>query len=276
METIETPGGRFAALRAGRRGAPLVIVAHGFPDHPVTFAPVVEAIAGAGYEVIAPWLRGYAPSTLEGPFDIDRIATDLLEIASAAGAERFALVGHDWGAVATDAACAIAPERVRAAVTLAIPHLWQFRRVAQLVRSSYMPVLAAPGGAALARARDFAFVDALWRLWSPGYRLPDDARRALHACLAASWPAPARYYRAFLGSRIGARRFGPTFRIETPMLALHGADDGCVAAATARGQERWFRTPFAAEVIPGAGHFLQLEAPAIVIDRTLAWLAQSP
>jgi pimeloyl-ACP methyl ester carboxylesterase len=167
----------------------------------------------------------------------------------------------------------MAPQRVRAAVTLAIPHPWQFRRVPQLVRSSYIPVLAAPGGASLARAGDFAFVDALWRLWSPGLRLDDSARRALHQCLAASWPAPARYYRAlFTSGSVGARRFGPSFRITTPLLALHGADDGCVAAATARGQERWFRTPFESEIVAGAGHFLSLEVPSVVADRSIAFL----
>jgi pimeloyl-ACP methyl ester carboxylesterase len=261
---VVTPDGTFRALRAGRAGAPLAIVAHGFPDHPPTFARVIEGLAAGGLDVVAPWLRGYAPSTLDGPYDIDRIARDLLAIADALGAPRFALVGHDWGAVATYAACAIAPERLRATVTLAIPHPWRFRRAAQLARSSYMLVLAAPGGAELARARDFAFIDALWRLWSPGFRLGDDDRRTLHACLAASWPAPARYYRAMLTTPVGARRFGPAFRVDVPMLALHGADDGCVSARTARGSQ----------IIAGAGHFLHLEAPDEVVARTLPWLAR--
>ena len=35
------------------------------------------------------------------------------------------------------------------------------------------------------------------------------------------------------------------------------------------------RAPFAAEVIPGAGHFVHLEAPDVVVDRVLAWLARN-
>lgn len=257
-------------LRAGD-GARLVVVLHGFPDHPPTFRGVIEGLAAAGYSVVAPWLRGYAPSTLGGPYHVDRFTTDVLELATALGHERFALVGHDWGGVATYAACAMAPERLWAAVAMAIPHPWSFAKPRQLVLSSYVPVLASVGGV-VAPARDFAFVDYLWGRWSPGAKLDDAARRALHACLAGSMPAPVRYYRALFTSRIAARRFGPDFRVTVPLLHLHGADDGCVASSTGEGQERFFQAPFESVVIPGAGHFLQVDAPEIVVERTVAWL----
>src|SRR5690606_28291933 len=129
---------------------------------------LICALAEGGYDVAAPWLRGYAPSTLEGPYDVERIAQDALELASALGHARFALVGHDWGAIATYAACALAPSRIAAAVTLAIPHLRTFRGARQALLSAYIPLLAAPLGARLSRAQDFRLVDVLWRLWSPG------------------------------------------------------------------------------------------------------------
>ncbi len=270
VETLRLPCGDFQVLRAGTPGAPLVIVLHGFPDHPPTFAPVIEALARGGYDVVAPWLRGYAPSTLAGPFDATRLAEDVLAMASALGHERFALVGHDWGAVITYAVCALAPERVRAAVAMAVPHprafLRSFTRTAQLTRSWYMLFFQLPGAIAVARARDLALIDRLWRRWSPGYQLPAPARRDLHACLAASLPAPILYYRA-------QARWTPALLrpLITPLLQLQGADDGCIAPSAARGQARHFRGPFAEEVIADAGHFLQAEVPDVIARRILGW-----
>lgn len=228
-------------------------------------------LAAGGYDVVAPWLRGYAPSTLEGPYDIDQIARDALALASALGHEKLTLVGHDWGAIATYVACTMAPHRVAAAVAMSIPHPWTFKRPQQLAYSAYVPLLAAPGGAELARARDFALVDLLWRRWSPSLTLDTTRRRALHACLSASWPAPARYYRALLWPP-SAARFGERMRITVPLLHLHGVEDGCVAVQTGRGQERFFDGPFASEVRARAGHFLALEAPEWVAERALQWL----
>jgi pimeloyl-ACP methyl ester carboxylesterase len=270
-ESIDLPSGRFALLRAGS-GSRLLVLLHGFPDHPPTFVRLIERLAEAGYDVVAPWLRGYAPSTLAGPYHIDRIAQDALELASALGHERFALVGHDWGAIACYVACALAPDRISAAVALSIPHPFCFRQPRQLALSAYMPVLAAPGGADLARAHDFRLVDLLWRKWSPSLSLDASSRRALHDCLAESWPAPARYYRALFWPPT-PQRFGPRLKLEVPLLHLHGAEDGCVSAQTGAGQARFFRGPFRSETLPGAGHFLALEAPDWVARQTSAWLA---
>lgn len=269
-ESIELPGGRFEFLRV-RGGKPLLVLLHGFPDHPPNFEGLMLRLADGGYDVVAPWLRGYAPSTLEGPFHLDRIARDVLELATALGHERFYLVGHDWGALTTYVACAEAAARVEAAVALSIPHPATFAKRRQLGLSAYIPVLAAPGGAELAGALDFAFVDGLWRRWSPDFLLDAARRGALHACLRASWPAPVRYYRALFWPP--SRRIGPQLRIRVPLLHLHGDRDGCVDAETGRGQARYFRGPFASETHAGVGHFLALEAPNWVAERALHWFA---
>jgi len=272
-DSIDLPGGRFHFLRAGD-GARLVTVLHGFPDHPLTLEPLIAAIAGAGYRVVAPWLRGYAPSTLEGPYHVERLAADVLELATALGHERFAMVGHDWGAVTTYTASAVAPERVLAAVTMAVPHPRAFvhnlARTTQLARSWYMLFFQLPGAPALVRALDYALIDRLWRRWSPALHVDEHDRAALRATLAASGDAPIQYYRAAL-SRVG-RDGAATKSIVTPTLHLHGADDGCVAPSAGRGEERYFEGPFASEVIPEVGHFLHLEAPELVAARTIDWL----
>jgi pimeloyl-ACP methyl ester carboxylesterase len=270
-ERIDLPGGRFSLLRSGTRGR-LLILLHGFPDHPPSFRRLIPLLARGGYDVVAPWLRGYEPSTLAGPYDLERIARDALELASSLGHERFTLVGHDWGATATYVACSLAPERVAAAVALSIPHPRTFRKPEQLPLSAYMPVLAAPGGAQLARAFDFRFVDLLWRRWSPNFALEAEDRRALHACLRASWPAPARYYRALFWPPGESAAILNRVRVRVPLLHLHGRGDGCVAASTGAGQARYFAGPFRTELHPSAGHFLTLEAPEWVADHTLAWL----
>jgi pimeloyl-ACP methyl ester carboxylesterase len=280
---IPVAGGELAALRANAGAARgLVIVAHGFPDHPPTFAPVIAGLAARGLDVVAPWMRGYHPSTTAGPFDADQLGADLIAVARAlSGGRPTYLVGHDWGAIATYAAIA-GPDAgaITAAVTLAVPHPLAFLRAlgrdGQWRRSWYMGLFQLPMSARVARARDFALVDRLWRAWSPGYRLPDDARAELHACLAASWPAPLLPYRAIVRPVAAARdriRRAAAQSITLPVRYLHGADDGCISPGAARGQERYFAGALASEVIDGAGHFLHAELPDGVVERVDDWIA---
>jgi pimeloyl-ACP methyl ester carboxylesterase len=249
--TVEVTTGRFAYLAAGPESGRLVLCLHGFPDQPESFAPLMAELAAAGYRAVAPWMRGYAPSTLAGPYHAEQLAEDALAIGRAlGGGRRFALIGHDWGAVATWAACARGPAELACAVTMAVPH-----------------PLAMPERA-LARG-DFALVDRLWRAWSPGFRLEAGPRQRLHRCLAASMPAPIQYYRAIARQ---LRDPPPVGRIETPVLHLHGSEDGCIEPGAAQRQRRFLNGPFDSELIAQAGHFLQLERPAEVAARALRWL----
>ncbi|HVV81595.1 MAG TPA: alpha/beta fold hydrolase [Kofleriaceae bacterium] len=277
---LDTPRGRFEALAAGPTDAPPVIVLHGFPDAPPTFASLLAALARRGHRAVAPWLRGYAPSIVDGPYDVETLADDVAAWADVLSPDApVRLVGHDWGAIATYAACSRHRARVAAAVTLAVPHPLAFLRAldaAQVVRSWYMLFFQLPGAPRLARARDFALVDRLWRRWSPRHRLPPALRAELHACLAASWPAPLLYYRALLrpfGPAVArVRRDSPAATPSTvPTLYLHGADDGCIGVDAERDADRYFAGPYRFEVLAGAGHFLAAERPEDVAARADAW-----
>jgi pimeloyl-ACP methyl ester carboxylesterase len=250
--TYDLPGGRFHAL-AGGTGRTIVFL-HGFPDHPPTAVPFLTELCRRGFRVVAPWLRGYAPSPVDGPYDLPALAADVRALI---GDEDVDIVGHDWGAAITYLLCREMP--VRRAVTLAlpdlIPFLRQLRRPRQLLHSWYM-------AAAQLDVVGLRTIDLLWRRWSPDFTLDDTRRRELHACLAQSLPAPLEYYRAFR-KKLSDRVFLASLKrpLTTPLLALHGADDGCVLP------------PRGSEVLANLGHFLHLEAPARIADRIATWLA---
>lgn len=274
--TFPLTAGTFHALTTSGEGRPLLFL-HGFPDHPPTATPFFAALAARGHRVLAPWLRGYAPSPApsDGPYDIDTLVGDIIDLL-----DRWSptvpvdVVGHDWGAVLTYALCNAAPSRVTRAVTLAIPHpltfLRQLRSPAQLRASWYMGLFQLPGSERIVRARNYRLIDRLWRRWSPGLQLPADERAALHACLEASKLAPLGYYRAARRtSRAALRRAAQP--IATPLLALHGAQDGCILPPTVDDRKR-FSGPYERVVVPGVGHFMHVEAPADIADRVSAWL----
>lgn len=270
---------RLSCLVAGPEDGEVVACFHGFPDVPRTFLPLLAALGAAGYRAVAPWMRGYAPSTRTGPYDLDRLSRDVLEVCDAFTDRPACLVGHDWGAAAVWLAVARWPRRFRRAVTMAVPHPAVMdrnlaRHPSQLGRSSYMALLSIPGLAEGALRRDdFALVDRLWRAWSPGYRLPADHRDELLACLASSLPAPVRYYRALRTERRAVGALFGRAPIEVPVLHVHGSRDGCIGPEMIDGQGR-VCDEHEAVVVGGAGHFVHLERPDVVNERVLGWLGR--
>ena len=56
--TLQANGLRFTARAMGQ--GPLLLLLHGFPDDADSMLPLARALPG--YRVVAPFLRGYAPT----------------------------------------------------------------------------------------------------------------------------------------------------------------------------------------------------------------------
>ena len=254
-------------LEWGPPDGPLVVALHGFPDTAMTWRHVAPLLAEAGWRVAAPYLRGYAPSGIpaDGDCSVRALVADAMAFHGLLGGdERTVLLGHDWGAITTNAVAADAASPYARHVALAVPPLtamsgWDRALLRQPLHSWYIAYNQVPGLA----ERTFGWLSArLWRLWSPGYDATEDL-----AHLRASVPdraharAVVSYYRAMLG-----RGIGPALAESIhPLLVLHGADDRCLEAGLAR--------LAGATTIAGAGHFLQLEQPARVAAEVLAFLS---
>lgn len=282
--TLRTGAGAFEALAVGDPEAPVVLCFHGFPDHPPSFVPMARLLAPRGYRVIVPWLRGYHPNRLPGPYTPERLARDVVELSAATSPDApVYVVGHDWGAVATYAAIALAPDRFHRAVTMSVPHVTAFaqnlpRFPSQLGRSWYMAFFLLPRvpERALERSR---LIERLWRRWSPQLDLSSVDLEGVCRSIELGLPAPLEYYRSMfrpLGAGI-ARVFGaerPERRISVPTLWMHGREDGCISPELAAGQVQYFAREVEELVLEGVGHFLALEDPWRVSAAIHEWFGR--
>ncbi len=266
---IDTGDVTLSCLVAGE--GPVVIALHGFPDHRGSFRPLLPALVGAGYKVIMPALRGYRPSGVarSGRHDALRAGEDAIFLA-----DHFSpgvpvrLVGHDWGAVASYAATAFAPHRFSHLATMAVPHLGALvRRLGprQLRRSWYMGLFQLPGIAEARLARDdFAFVERLWRDWSPGYVAAEEEMRAVKEGIRGRVGPVLAYYRALRSPSILTQARPAFGKTKVPAIHLHGEDDGCIGIECAEGAERFYDRSYSMYRIAEAGHFLIQEKPGRV------------
>lgn len=286
--TLQHEGLRFSATSAGE--GPLVLCLHGFPDHRRSWRAQLPALAAAGYRAVAPQLRGYEPESLpaDGDYCLETLARDVLRWMDELGAQRAHLVGHDWGAAIGYVAAALAPERLLSLTTLAVPH---FRRMPaglvripmQLRNSWYMGFFQLRGIAdRKVAADDFAFLERLWRDWSPGWQAPGEEVDALKSTFRRPGVVQGAlgYYRAAFDvfSPAGRRSLGLlSSAVGVPTLALAGERDGCMDARL------WDHVMRAADFaaglqvarVAGAGHFLHQEKPAEVNALLLDWLGKS-
>jgi pimeloyl-ACP methyl ester carboxylesterase len=121
---IDTNGVRLRALEAGDRDAPLVVLAHGFPELGYSWRHQIPALADAGYHVLAPDQRGYGgssrPDAIED-YNIVALSGDVIGLLDDVGAERAVLVGHDWGASVAWTTPLLHPDRIAAVAGLSVP-----------------------------------------------------------------------------------------------------------------------------------------------------------
>jgi len=265
----------------------VVLCLHGFPDHPPSMRAMLEELGAAGFRAVAPFMRGYAPSTTDArTFESAALAGDALGLgASLASGADIMLVGHDWGAVAALHAAVLQPERIRRLVTIGTPHARTFARAlredpVQQRMFWYAFLFLAEGFAERVVAdRDFAFVERLIADWSPQPPFTPEEWYALRRTLGSrgTLRAAMRYYRSALGAeprdpvlaRDAARWDEP---VRVPTLAIYGERDGCIRPEVHASQGEDFLDDLRLRPVPGVGHWPHLEDPRRVLPDIVSFL----
>jgi pimeloyl-ACP methyl ester carboxylesterase len=309
---IETNGVRLHTVEAGDRGAPLVVLAHGFPELSYSWRHQISALAAAGYHVLAPDQRGYGRSTRPeniSDYDISALSADLVGLLDDVGVERAVLVGHDWGAPVVWASAQLHPNRVAAVAGLSVPPLpraqvppTQAFRAIFKDAFFYMLYFQEPGVADAELGRDPARTI---RRMLGGLRLGGDQAAALRMITPGPegfierLPEPdglpdwisadeVEYYvgeftrTGFTGGLNWYRNLDRNWQlmaeavsatITVPALFIAGGEDP-VLAFTPRDRVTDLVTgPYREVILDGAGHWLQQERPAEVNELLLDFLA---
>jgi pimeloyl-ACP methyl ester carboxylesterase len=280
---VRANGIRYAYLEEG--SGPLVLLLHGYPDSAHTWEHQMPALAAAGHRVVAPFMRGYPPTEIPagGYYDRATLAMDVRAlIEELGGGEPIDLVGQDWGAAIGYGVLGAFPELVRRAVILAVPHPLQVKRTLRrspkhVIRSFHWFLFQLPWlPERLIRARDHAFIEFLWWLWSPAY---DDRAHVADIKRMMAQPgaveATLGYYRAMIRAdrqdpALGEVRARLDRPISVPTRVLCGSRD--MRKQMLEGQRDCFAGGYDWAIVDGAGHFLHRERPDEVNRLILEWL----
>jgi len=144
----------FDALAEGPAGGELVLLLHGFPQSSYEWRSQLDALGAAGYRAVAPDQRGYSPRARPAGVEHYRaepLVADVVGMADQLGADRFHLVGHDWGAAVAWHVAGRHQPRLRSLTTVSVPHPAAFAAALggddQRQRSSYVDLFRQEGKA---------------------------------------------------------------------------------------------------------------------------------
>jgi len=136
-------GIRLHYAECGTGNDDLVLLLHGFPEFWFSWRHQLQVL-GRKFHVVAADMRGYnlsdKPSRVEA-YRIEKLVEDVVGLIKYFGAEKAAIVGHDWGAGVAWSVAQKYPERVTRLAVMQVPPAAAWRAnltLRQLLRSWYM------------------------------------------------------------------------------------------------------------------------------------------
>jgi pimeloyl-ACP methyl ester carboxylesterase len=305
---IGTNGIELNIAEAGE--GPLVLMLHGFPESWYSWRHQFEPIAKAGYKAVAPDMRGYGKSDKPGDitaYNQVEVVNDIMGLIPALGYDTAIVIGHDWGAP-TAWSCALHhPDKVTAVGALSVPFTprGDVAPLAQMQKMFegmffYQLYFQAPGIAEAELEADVRVaLKKFYHMASGDFDLTTLTPQGADADLLSSLPEPAKmgawctdtdldFYTAefersgFRGPVNYYRNHDLTWEktagapntISQPAMFMAGDKDGVIMMAAEALQALPQRVPnlLLNELIPGAGHWTQQEAPEAVNRGILKFL----
>jgi pimeloyl-ACP methyl ester carboxylesterase len=270
-------------------GRPVLLI-HGWPDSTRGWRGITPRLERAGVRWIAPSLRGFGETRFLSADTVRdgsgvALAQDAIDLADALGLDRFAVVGHDWGARAAHILAALFPERLTSIATLGLGYspggAFPTPSFAQSRRWWYQWFMATDRGAEAVAEDPKGFARIQWETWSPGgwfddaefdataqaFDNPDFVAVTLNAYRGRWKVEPADERCAPLRERLRSVE-----TLSTPALMIQGGADACNPPGESEGQERLCSGGYARIVLDGVGHFPAREAPGAVAEALITHL----
>ncbi len=280
---IAVDGLVFDATLAGPEDAPLVVLLHGFPQTSWCWRRQVPVLAEAGFRVLAPDQRGYSPRARPeetAAYSGEHLRGDVLGMAAALGAERFHVVGHDFGGAVAWQLAGHHPDRVDRLAVLSTPHPAAFAQSVtgaapgeesnsaegdtdQQSRSSYILAFREEGSERSFVADDCAGLRFLYE--ATGLPTTDADRYVRDLGDEPTLRAALNWYRAVDLADVAG--MGP---ITAPTLYVWSTEDPALGRTAAEATAGYVEGPYRFEVLDGVSHWIADQVP----DRLNALLLE--
>jgi pimeloyl-ACP methyl ester carboxylesterase len=290
-QLVDGDGVRLRVTEAGDRGAPVVILAHGFPELAYSWRHQIPVLAQAGYHVLAPDQRGYggssAPEAIEA-YDIHALTGDLVSLLDSevgGGAGRAVFIGHDWGAMVVWYTALLHADRVRAVAGLSVPPIPRARtRPTQRWREKfgddfYMLRFQEPGKADAEMAADVAttmrgmFDELTAPDAPPGWLSADEFDHYVAEFSRTGFTGALNWYRNYDRNWESTPELADA-RIVVPALFVGGTADPIGPTMNPARAREVVAGPYTETWIEGAGHWVQQERPDEVNRILLEFLCE--
>ncbi len=269
-------------------GDKLALCLHGFPEHSISWRYQMPMLAGLGYKVWAPNMRGYGNSSVPEymeDYSIENLMDDVGGLIDAAGCEEVVLIAHDWGAVI---AWNFAIRQIRPLSQLIIcnvPHPVPAEKAfkkgfSQLKKSWYILFFQLPRLPELMMKmrKGRGMGELIKESASHPQNFPDEVVDIYNenGSRRENLTGMINYYRALVRGGGGRRQRKLGYpMIETPTLMLWGEDDMALTKETTFGTEDVVKD-FTIRYLPRISHWVQQDAPEEVNAMMSAFLKGEP
>ncbi len=276
----------YVYLEAGNPEGDTVFLLHGYPDNAYSWEYQIRYLSQKGLRVIAPFLRGYAPTKTKEAAYFDRatLAQDIVNLIDNINNKRaIYLIGQDWGAAVSYGVLGAFPDKIKRALLLAVPHPVEINRTLKrsprhVVRSFHWFLFQLPWlPEKIIRWNHGRFLRFLWRLWSPNFN--DEAHveyivsKQMQGTVIEDTLA---YYRAALQPKFRDPKLAHVFErlnnvISTPTKVLCGTVDMRKEMLPRQRDMFTSEAEYQFDLIEGAGHFLHREKHEQVNKEIGSW-----